>query len=87
MDAVSRSAIRSLGHIRLCGALHICWQTKEGVDGQYMIALLYREWLCLAKASRADQVYTVQTCIALHDIKVENADNGRGKISSCLRLT
>ncbi|KAK4186442.1 hypothetical protein QBC35DRAFT_268983 [Podospora australis] len=78
LDATSKNRIRSFGHIQLCGALHVCWQTKEGVNGQYMVALLYREWFCLATASRIDQVYTIQACIALSNIKVEEVDNGRG---------
>lgn len=78
LDAASKNRIRSFGHIQLCGALHVCWQTKEGVNGQYMVALLYRARLCLATACRVDQVYTIQACIALTDIKVEEVDNGRG---------
>ncbi|KAK0618376.1 hypothetical protein B0T17DRAFT_496382 [Bombardia bombarda] len=78
LDAASKNRIRSFGHVQLCGALHVCWQTKEGVNGQYMVALLYREWLCLATASRTDQIYTIQACIALANIKVEEVDNGRG---------
>ncbi|KAI1804093.1 Dbl homology domain-containing protein [Daldinia bambusicola] len=78
LDAASKTAIRSFGHIRLCGALHVCWQTKDGVDGAYMVTLLYKDCLCLATASRADQIYTIQACISLNDIKVEEVDNGRG---------
>ena len=43
-----------------------------------MIALLYRDWLCLATGNRVDQIYTIQACIPLATIKVEAADNGRG---------
>ncbi|KAK3984694.1 hypothetical protein QBC44DRAFT_345861 [Cladorrhinum sp. PSN332] len=78
LDATTKNRIRSFGHIQLCGALHVCWQTKEGVNGQYMVALLYRGWFCLATASRVDQVYAIQACIALSNIKVEEVDNGRG---------
>ncbi|KAK2072887.1 hypothetical protein P8C59_007214 [Phyllachora maydis] len=53
-DAASKNRIRSFGHVQLCGALHVCWQSKSGITGQYM------------------------ACIALHDIKVEEVDNGRG---------
>ncbi|KAI2635919.1 Dbl homology domain-containing protein [Xylaria nigripes] len=76
--AASKSTIRSLGQIRLCGVLHVCWQTRDGVMGQYMISLLYRDCLCLATAGKADQVYTIQACISLDTIKIEEADNGRG---------
>ncbi|KAK4199154.1 hypothetical protein QBC40DRAFT_349731 [Triangularia verruculosa] len=78
LDATTKNRIRSFGHIQLCGALHVCWQSKEGVSGQYMVALLYKEWFCLATASKIDQVYTIQACIALSNIKVEEVDNGRG---------
>lgn len=77
LDA-SRNRVRSFGHISLCGVLHVCWQTQDGVMGQYMICLLYHDLLCLATASRADQIYTIHACIALQSIKVQEADNGRG---------
>ncbi|KAI0515260.1 hypothetical protein F5B22DRAFT_646836 [Xylaria bambusicola] len=78
LSAASKSKIRSLGQIRLCGALHVCWQTREGVTGQYMASLLYRDYLCLATVGKGDQVYTIQACIGLDRIRVEEADNGRG---------
>jgi hypothetical protein len=79
MDANARNRIRSFGHVQLCGALHVCWQEKNGIAGQYMIGLLYRDCLCLATAGRTDQIYTIQACIALNNIKVEEVDNGRGE--------
>ncbi|OTB06666.1 hypothetical protein M426DRAFT_9444 [Hypoxylon sp. CI-4A] len=78
LDAASKTTIRSFGQVRLCGALHVCWQTKDGVDGAYMVTLLYKDCLCLATASGADRIYTIQACIGLNDIKVEDVDNGRG---------
>ena len=75
--------IHSFGNVRVCGALHVCWQTKEGASGQYMIALLYREWFCLATASQVEQSYTIQACIALVNVKVEDVDNGRGRKLAC----
>lgn len=79
LDAASKNQIRSFGHIQLCGVLHACWQSKEGVQGQYMIALLYKDWFCLASASKFDMIYTLQACIPLSQLKVESVDNGRGK--------
>ena len=43
-----------------------------------MVCLLYREWLCLASACKSDQIYTIQACLALSGINVEEVDNGRG---------
>ncbi|KAI5927779.1 hypothetical protein F4810DRAFT_281742 [Camillea tinctor] len=78
VDAPSKTAIRSFGQVRLCGALHVCWQTREGVSGQYMVSILYRDCLCLATAGKTDQVYTIQACISLDSVKLEDVDNGRG---------
>ncbi|KAI1263023.1 Dbl homology domain-containing protein [Xylariaceae sp. FL1019] len=77
-DVTYKSRIRSLGHVQLCGALHVCWQARAGVNGQYMVSLLYKNFLCLATAKKNEQVYTVQACLSLDSISVEDADNGRG---------
>ncbi|OHE97807.1 RhoGEF domain-containing protein [Colletotrichum orchidophilum] len=78
LDAASKNRIRSFGHVEVCGALHVCWQTKDGAKGQYMTCLLYHNVLCLASASKVDQIYTIQACINLASIKIEETDNGRG---------
>ncbi len=81
MDVSSKTTIRSFGQIQLCGALHVCWQSKTGVNGQYMVTLLYKDCLVLATTGRADQAYTIQACIGLDSIRIEEADNGRGKLT------
>lgn len=44
-----------------------------------MVALLYRDVLCLASASKVDQIYTVEACITLSSVKVVDTDNEQGK--------
>ncbi|QPC75765.1 hypothetical protein HYE68_006517 [Fusarium pseudograminearum] len=78
LDANSKNQVRSFGHIQLCGVLHVCWQTSTGVDGQYMICLLYKDVLCLACGGRYDPIYTVVACIDIHSTTIEDVDNGRG---------
>ncbi|KAF4334632.1 hypothetical protein FBEOM_11520 [Fusarium beomiforme] len=78
LDAYSKNQVRSFGHIQLCGALHVCWQSPTGVNGQYMICLLYKDVLCLASGGRFDPIYTILACIDVHCSTVQNADNGRG---------
>ena len=81
LDPGSRAIIRSFGPIQLCGALHVCWQSNSGVNGQYMVTLLYKHCLVLATASKTDktdQIYTIQACISLDSVRIEEADNGRG---------
>ncbi|KUJ22716.1 Dbl homology domain-containing protein [Mollisia scopiformis] len=74
----SINAVRALGHVHLCGVLHVSWQTKDGVDGQYLICLLYRDFLLLASATKNDQIYTIQASIGLCEIRIEEIDNGKG---------
>ncbi|CZR50979.1 uncharacterized protein PAC_00854 [Phialocephala subalpina] len=74
----SINAVRALGHVHLCGVLHVSWQTKDGVDGQYLICLLYRDFLLLASAPKTEQIYTIQACIGLCEIHIEEVDNGKG---------
>ncbi|KAH8603061.1 hypothetical protein B0O99DRAFT_499004 [Bisporella sp. PMI_857] len=74
----SKISVRNLGHINLCGVLYVSWQTKDGVEGQYLICLLYRDYLLLASAARPEQVYTIQAWIGRSDMRVEELDNGRG---------
>lgn len=77
-DSHSKDCLRSLGHVQLCGILHAVWQTREGANGQYLISLLYKNFLVLATTDKAGKVYTIQAKVGLADIKVEEADNGRG---------
>ncbi|KAG5791850.1 hypothetical protein H9Q69_009106 [Fusarium xylarioides] len=53
-------------------------QSPAGVDGQYMICLLYKDVLCLASGGKFDPIYTILACIDVHCSAVEDADNGRG---------
>lgn len=79
LDASSKNRVRSFGHIKLCGALHVCWATKNGIEGQYMVCLLYKDVLCIASAGKADQIYTIQAVINMASAKVEEVDDGRGR--------
>lgn len=78
-DPRSKSLIRTLGHIDVCGVLHVAWRTKDGVDGGYMVSLLYRDCLVLATVDKPDTVYRVRAMISFADMRVEETDNGRGK--------
>ena len=69
---------RLLGHVLLCGVLHVAYQTSDRVKGQYMICVLYKSCLVLATANRFHSPFTVVASIGLANGSVEDADNGRG---------
>ena len=72
---------RLLGHVLLCGVLHVADQTPERTKGQYMICVLYKACLVLATTSRFHTPYSVIACISLANGSIEDADNGRGTCS------
>ncbi|KAF2758619.1 hypothetical protein EJ05DRAFT_500138 [Pseudovirgaria hyperparasitica] len=67
-----------LGHVMLCGVLHIAYQANDRVLGQYMICALYRSCLILATPNRSFSSYSVVAAIALAGGSLEEADNGKG---------
>ena len=79
-QAISRALVfRLLGHVLLCGVLHVAFQTPEPrVKGQYMVCVLYKSCLVLATASRTYTPYTVVASIGLANASIEESDNGRG---------
>jgi hypothetical protein len=79
-QAISRALVfRLLGHVLLCGVLHVTFQTSEPrIKGQYMVCVLYKSCLVLATSSRFHTPYTVVANIGLANGSIEESDNGRG---------
>ncbi|KAF2024193.1 hypothetical protein EK21DRAFT_79214 [Setomelanomma holmii] len=79
-QSISRALVfRLLGHVLLCGVLHVAFQTPEPrIKGQYMVCVLYKSCLVLATAGRFHTPYTVVASIGLANASVEESDNGRG---------
>jgi hypothetical protein len=70
---------RLLGHVLVCGVLHVAYQTPERVKGQYMVCILYKSCLVLATATRFLAPYNVVATISLANGSIEEPDNGRGE--------
>lgn len=73
-------SIRLLGHIVLCGSLHVVWQRQTGVSGEYLACLLYKSYLLLATVSKTENRYKVKFAITLATARIEEANQGRGKV-------
>lgn len=69
---------RLLGHVSLCGILHVTYQTNERIEGKYMICILFNSCLLLALADKSSSNYEVIATITLANGSIEPADNGRG---------
>jgi hypothetical protein len=71
-------ALRQLGHVILCGALHVAYATSDGVKGVYMMCALYRNSLLLASLNKIPGAYRVAAIISLVNGNIDTAENGRG---------
>jgi hypothetical protein len=80
-----------LGHVILCGVLHVAYQANERVKGTYLICILYRSYVLFASTSkpftspetqqsicRPFTSYDVVAAVCLANASIEEADNGRG---------
>ena len=76
--ALPTLALRQLGHVLLCGVLHVAYETKHGVNGGYMICLLFRSYLLLATLGASGTTYEITAGIGLSDLRIEETENGKG---------
>ncbi|KAF2100309.1 hypothetical protein NA57DRAFT_35935 [Rhizodiscina lignyota] len=67
-----------IGRVILCGVLHVAFDTKDRVKGQYMICLLYRSCLLLASMKKNNTNYSVFAVVPLRNGVVDESDNARG---------
>lgn len=82
-QTLSRALVfRLLGHVLVCGVLHVAYQTPERVKGQYVVCVLYKSCLVLATAARFFTPYNAVACISLANASIEEPDNGRGRLPS-----
>ncbi|QSZ30098.1 hypothetical protein DSL72_004618 [Monilinia vaccinii-corymbosi] len=83
-ESRSRDKIRTFEQNHLCGVLYACWQTNDtvagrNITGQYLIALLYEKFFVLAQIyGKQDEAFSIQACIPISEINVEDVDNGKG---------
>lgn len=73
-------SLRVLGFATLCGVLYVVYQSDGSTEGEYMLTVLFKSYLLLARMKSDSNHYNVVALISLHDVQVERPDNGRGKI-------
>jgi hypothetical protein len=78
-NALESSDIRLLGHILLCGALHVAWQKRDAmIEGEFMAVFLFRSHLLFASAEKGGTHLHVVIAVLLSDVRVESANSGKG---------
>jgi len=69
---------RLLGEIRLCGVLHVTWQTKTRIDGRYAVCVLFDFSLMIALPVGTTSQMDVVAFLHLSDFRIESASDGQG---------
>jgi hypothetical protein len=69
---------RDLGSVKVCGVLHVAYQTTESVAGDYMMCALFAQYLVLATAPEDNRQFKVVASIRITDLIVDAVDNGMG---------
>ncbi|MCJ1469436.1 hypothetical protein MMC07_008069 [Pseudocyphellaria aurata] len=72
------ASLRLLGHAILCGVLYVAYQSKNDLRGDYMLCVLFKSYLVLAKPRPGGTQYNVVAILSLSDIQIDKSDNGRG---------
>lgn len=70
---------RDLGPIRLCGTLHVAYQTPSNVVGDYMMCALFNAHMLLAVPLEDGRRFSIVVCFHLAQLRIEPSDNRRGK--------
>ncbi|KAL1611975.1 hypothetical protein SLS60_000198 [Paraconiothyrium brasiliense] len=87
-QTISKALVfRLLGHVLVCGVLHVAYQTPDRVKGQYMACVLYKSCLVLANAGRFFTPYSVAASITLANGSIDETDNGRGEVLRVIEVS
>ncbi|WEW61555.1 hypothetical protein PRK78_007045 [Emydomyces testavorans] len=70
--------LKLYGSIKVCGVLHIAYQTSEVVTGSYMVCALFESYVLLAISSSDREKFKVMAIIFIRGSRLEEAANGIG---------
>lgn len=76
------SSFRLLGHVVLCGVLHVTWQGLDTIHGRYLVCILFKSVLVLAGPSRGSSTLHVLAAIRLANVKINEASTSGGEFSA-----
>jgi RhoGEF domain len=89
-DTLTESQFRMLGHVQLCGVLHVAYQTTAHVEGAYVLSMLFQDYLVVATPAAEHGKFDIVATIFLADAKELSTEDGKGTAAisyySCLRF-
>lgn len=85
-DALKAAQFRMLGHVLLCGVLHVAYQTSNRVEGGYMLCMMFKDYLLVAAPTVGNTKFDIVATIYLSDAKAVSAEDGKGTLSDSLSV-
>lgn len=79
-NTLGTTQFRMLGHVLLCGVLHVAYQTKNRVEGGYMLCMLFKDYLVVAAPAARHTKFDIAATIYLADAKAVSTEDGRGML-------
>ncbi|KAI5304471.1 hypothetical protein KEM56_006462 [Ascosphaera pollenicola] len=73
-----KDVLREFGPLRVCGVLHVAYQTEADVHGEYMLCCLFNAHLLFAVPIGETGHFDSVAVLKLVDVKLEMADNEIG---------
>ncbi|KAF1809617.1 Dbl homology domain-containing protein [Eremomyces bilateralis CBS 781.70] len=70
--------LRLLGHVMVCGVLHMAFETPAEVKGTYAVCVLFKSYFLFAVPMKHSSSYSVWAVIHLSQCTLEAVDNGMG---------
>lgn len=77
-ETLQANQFQMLGHLILCGVLHLAYQTKRQVKGGYGLCMLFEKHLVMAVLAKQAEGFDVIALVRLSDLKMESASDGKG---------
>jgi RhoGEF domain len=77
-QSLEAAQFRMLGHALLCGVLHVAYQTSNGVQGGYVLCMMFKDYLLVAAPSTGHSRLDILATIYLSDARVVSTEDGRG---------
>ncbi|KAH8703150.1 putative Rho guanyl nucleotide exchange factor [Talaromyces proteolyticus] len=77
-QTIVENVYQDLGPFILCGVLHVAYSSLGGVDGQYLVCILFSSYIVLAKPAHDSRKLILVASIYLTDMTVDTLMNGQG---------
>ena len=81
LQPIPSSALRTLGHAKLCGVLFVVYQCQAELRGDYMLCALFNAHLLLALPEPGNKRFQVVALVGSTGFQTVGTNNGRGRLS------